>query len=114
MMLSSRPGLLLAAGLAAFSFVGCGTSPAPTAGAPTITTQPAAATVVSGAAATLAVAATGHGTLPHQRPQDGTALPGGAPWGLALPAVPAANAGVYDCIVTNTLGSASQVAVSSG
>ncbi|HZX95006.1 MAG TPA: immunoglobulin domain-containing protein, partial [Myxococcales bacterium] len=113
-MLSSRPGLLLAAGLAAFSFVGCGTSPAPTAGAPTITTQPAAATVVSGAAATLAVAATGNGTLTYQWRKDGTVLPGGTAASLALPAVTAANAGVYDCIVTNTLGSASQVAVSSG
>jgi hypothetical protein len=119
MMRSNRQGHLLAAGLAALSLIACSSSsnqtpPPPTATAPAIGTQPAPATVVSGASATFTVAATGNGTLTYQWRKDGAALATGTGASLALSNVTAANAGVYDCIVTNTLGSSSSAAVSSG
>src|SRR3954471_9094413 len=106
MMRSNRSGLFLAAGIAAI-IAGCSSSPAPTAAAPTISTQPAAMTVVSGAPATFTVAATGNGTLSYQWRKDGSVLAGSSAASLALSAVSAADAGVYDCILTNTLNSTS-------
>src|SRR5262249_61721166 len=76
MMRSYRHGLLLAASLAAVTFVGCSSTPAPTAGAAAITTQPASTTVVSGGGATFTIAATGNGTLSYQWRKDGTGLAG--------------------------------------
>jgi hypothetical protein len=120
MIRSSRSVLLLAGGLAAACFVGCSGgsnstgSTTPSAGAPAITTQPASTTVVSGAGATFTVAATGNGTLSYQWRKDGSVLSAGSAASLALTVVTAADAGVYDCIVTNSLGGSSQIAVSSG
>src|SRR5262249_26204956 len=96
------------------TFVGCSSTPAPTAGAAAITTQPASTTVVSGGGATFTIAATGNGTLSYQWRKDGTDLAGANAASPALTAGTAANAGVYDCIVTNPLSGTSQMAVSAG
>jgi hypothetical protein len=109
----NRNSLHLAAGLVAVCFLGC-SDPAPTAGPTVISTQPASTTVVAGAGASFTVAATGNGTLTYQWRKDGAALVGSATASLALSAVTASNAGVYDCIVTNTVGGTTSVAVSSG
>ncbi len=70
------------------------------AAAPSIATQPAAATVTAGQAATFTVSATGGGTLAYQWRKDGVAIAGAttSTW-------TATDAGSYDVVVTNSAGS---------
>ena len=77
---------------------------APPAGAPSILIQPADVTIGAGARVSFRVAASGTGTLTYEWRKNGTAIAGGP--GLSLPAVSAADAGVYTVVVTNALGSA--------
>jgi hypothetical protein len=74
-------------------------------GAPTITTQPIAQSVVTGANATFTVVATGSGTLTYQWSKDGTAISGATASTLTLSAVSSANAGNYSVKVSNSSGS---------
>jgi hypothetical protein len=81
---------------------------------PVISTQPAAVTVAAGDLASFAVVATGDGTVTYQWRKDGVLVIGATSPSLALPGVTLASAGVYDCVVTNSLGGASSMAVSAG
>lgn len=79
--------------------------------APTITLQPANLTVSAGSTATLAVAATGNPTPTYQWRKNFTPLAGATSSTLVLDNVQTTNAGSYDVIVSNDLGSVkSQVA----
>jgi N-acetylneuraminic acid mutarotase len=81
-----------------------GSGPPPmTAAAPTITTQPISASVAVGSAASFTVAASGNGTLTYQWRLNGNALSGATSATLALASVGSANAGSYNCVVTDTL-----------
>ncbi|MBX3737538.1 MAG: immunoglobulin domain-containing protein [Candidatus Didemnitutus sp.] len=73
--------------------------------APVITLPPQATTVVEGGATTLAVTATGSGTLTYQWRRDGVALAGATSSSLSLPSVTPTQAGAYDVVVTNHVGS---------
>ena len=73
------------------------------AGAPAISTQPMAQSVASGGNVMFTVAATGNGTLTYQWRLNGTAISGGTSATLTLNSVTAANAGSYDCVITNSL-----------
>lgn len=100
--------LHLSAAAAAVALAACGGGnggdSAVVAGPPVITTQPASLTVVSGAAASLGVEATGSG-LSYQWRQNGTALSGITAQKFTFsPALPA-HAGVYDVVVSNSAGS---------
>ena len=79
-------------------------------GAPTIAQQPASTSVTAGAAATLAVTATGAGPLAYQWRRNGVALAGATAATLTLSAVGAGEAGDYSVVVTNGLGAATSVA----
>ena len=71
---------------------------------PTFTAQPQASqTQVQGATATLAVAASGSGTLAYQWTKGGVALPGQTAATLTLAGLQAADAATYACVVTSTL-----------
>ncbi|MBK8474752.1 MAG: immunoglobulin domain-containing protein [Opitutaceae bacterium] len=78
---------------------------------PAIIEQPASTTVAAGGNTTLAVAATGEGTLTYQWRRDGIAIVGATSAALTLNHVTVAQAGDYMAVVTNLSGStASQVA----
>jgi hypothetical protein len=70
-----------------------------------ITTQPASLTLNAGAPATFSVTATGTGTLTYQWRKGGIAIGGATNPSLALAAVAEADAGSYDVVVTNVVGS---------
>jgi hypothetical protein len=78
---------------------------------PAITASPADQTVFAGATLSLAVTAVGNGTTTYQWRKGGTDLElGGAASGvttssLTLTGVKMADAGLYDCVVTNPQGS---------
>lgn len=84
--------------------------------APTITGQPASRTATTGDNASFTVAASGSAPLTYQWRKDGSALAnGGAISGanaatLLLTGVAVADAGSYDVVVTNSLGSATSAA----
>jgi hypothetical protein len=70
-------GLALVLGIPGCGGAGGGsTSSAPSATAPSITTQPASNTVAVGQTATFSVAATGNGTLSYQWRKGGASLAG--------------------------------------
>jgi alpha-tubulin suppressor-like RCC1 family protein len=71
----------------------------------TITTQPANLTRNPGTSATFTVAATGTAPLTYQWRKDGTPVAGGTSASFNLPAVAAGDAGEYDAVVTNVVGS---------
>jgi N-acetylneuraminic acid mutarotase len=84
-----------------------GIKPPPTnssASAPVIVTQPSARTVVAASSASFTVEATGNGTLSYAWRFNGTAIPNGTSATLSVTnrATPA-HAGVYDCVITNSL-----------
>ncbi len=81
------------------------TAPPPVVTAPTISTQPATLVVVPGAAATLAVAASGTGPLAYQWSHDGAPVAGAAGPVLTLASVGAADGGSYTVTVSNSAGS---------
>ncbi len=78
---------------------------APTAGAPTITTQPQSQTVNAGVNVTFTVAASGTAPLSYQWTKNGTAISGATSATLTLTAVAAADAGTYAATVSNIAGS---------
>ena len=90
--------------LAALWLASAGAS-AQTATAPTITTQPAAATAIVGGNATFSVVAAGTAPLAYQWLKGDTTLPAGTAASLTLTNLVAGDAGAYRVRVTNTAGS---------
>jgi len=74
-------------------------------GAPTITTQPVAQSVVAGANVSFSVVASSGSTMSYQWRKDGTAVSGATASSYSLSAVTASDAGRYDVVVTNSSGS---------
>lgn len=73
--------------------------------APSIASQPAAQTAVTGGTVTFSVSAGGSGPLAYQWRKDGTALAGATNATLTLGSVQSAQAGSYSVVVSNSLGS---------
>jgi alpha-tubulin suppressor-like RCC1 family protein len=74
-------------------------------GSLTILRQPWSRTILNGSTVPLNVGAVGNGTLHYQWRFNGTTLPGATAATLWLVAATTANAGNYDVVVTNSLGS---------
>lgn len=95
--------------LTIFAMAGCGNgvSPATASGlAPTIVAQPASATIPLDSAATLAVSATGTGSLSYQWTENGNAVPGATSASLTTAALQLADSGdKFMVTVTNVYGS---------
>lgn len=75
---------------------------------PTVTGQPASLTVFAGSGAAFAVTATGTAPLNYQWRRNGTAITGNSSAltaSLTLAATTTADAGSYDCVVSNVAGS---------
>lgn len=72
---------------------------------PSISTQPATLVVMPGAAATLAIAASGSGPLIYQWSRNGTPVSGATGAVLYLASVSALDAGSYAVAVSNSVGS---------
>lgn len=81
-------------------------------GAPVIVTQPQRTGVEAGAPATLVVSAAGLAPLQFQWRRGGATLTGQTNTQLLLPVFGAAEAGLYDCVVSNSLGSTTTSEVS--
>lgn len=79
-------------------------------GSPTITTQPTSQSVAVGASATFSVVATSSTTLSYQWRKDGTAISGATSASYAISSVASSDAGSYDVVVTNSVGSATSSA----
>jgi hypothetical protein len=79
---------------------------APAAVAPTISTQPANATVAPGASATFTVVATGTPAPTYQWSKGGTAISGATNATYTIAAVAAADAGSYTVVAANSAGAA--------
>ncbi len=75
-------------------------------GAPIIVTQPQRTGVEAGAPATLAVSAAGLAPLQYQWRRGGETLTGQTNAQLLLPVFGTDEVGMYDCVVSNSLGSA--------
>ncbi|NBV21323.1 MAG: hypothetical protein EBS05_05300 [Proteobacteria bacterium] len=75
------------------------------AGAPSFTSAPQSVVTNAGATVVFSVSATGNPTLTYQWRLNGINIPGATSATLSLFAVQAANAGQYDCVVANSLGS---------
>ena len=71
---------------------------------PVITSQPLGSTVSEGGAATLQVKAAGTAPLSYQRYLNNSAIAGANSSSLALAPVDTSEAGVYQVVVTNTVG----------
>jgi alpha-tubulin suppressor-like RCC1 family protein len=80
------------------------TTPPPVVTAPSISTQPATLVVAPGAAATLAVAASGSGPLTYQWSLDGTPVAGATGPVLTIASAGAADAGSYTVTISNGAG----------
>jgi len=76
---------------------------------PSIVTQPQSLLASNGAAANLSVTASGTGPLGYQWYQNNVPVTGGTNAGLTLPAVSAAQAGNYYCIITNNYGTVKSI-----
>lgn len=72
---------------------------------PVISTQPQSQSVLTGAAVTFSVTASGSGTLAYQWSRNGTAISGATSASLALTNVQPADAGTYTVRVSNANGS---------
>jgi hypothetical protein len=81
-------------------------------GVPVIVSQPQRTGVEAGAQVTLVVSAAGLAPLGYQWRRGGTALPGQTNAQLTLTGFGAGLTGVYDCVVTNGLGSITSNVVS--
>jgi len=77
--------------------------------APAITTQPVSQSVSAGNTATFSVVASGS-SLSYQWRKDGTAISGATASSYVISAVATANAGNYDVVVSNSLGSVTSTA----
>jgi len=73
---------------------------------PSITTQPVAQSPCLGAGATFSLTATGAPTLTYQWRKGGTPIGGATASTYTIAVVVAGDAASYDCVVTNTCGSA--------
>lgn len=73
--------------------------------APSITGQPASATVTTGGGATFVIVASGSGTLSYQWSKNGSAIAGATSATLSLTNVQSSDAASYTCLVTNSVGS---------
>ncbi|SEK99919.1 Immunoglobulin I-set domain-containing protein [Roseateles sp. YR242] len=78
---------------------------ATTSSAPTVTTQPVSQSVIVGASASFSVAASGSGTLAYQWRKAGSAISGATSASYAISAVATGDAGSYDVVVSNSIGS---------
>ncbi|HVS50888.1 MAG TPA: immunoglobulin domain-containing protein [Opitutaceae bacterium] len=74
--------------------------------APSITTQPAGASVTVGTSVTFTVAASGTGTLSYQWKKDGAAISGATSASFTIASPQLADAGSYTVVVSNSAGSA--------
>jgi hypothetical protein len=74
--------------------------------APSITTQPASATVTAGSGVTFTVAASGDAPLSYQWQKDGTAISGATSASYTIASAQTGDAGSFTCVVTNSAGSA--------
>ncbi|MEM7167509.1 MAG: immunoglobulin domain-containing protein, partial [Planctomycetota bacterium] len=72
---------------------------------PALVTQPTSQGVCLGDSVTISVSATGSIPLQFQWRLDGSNLPGENAPGLTIPAATVADAGSYDCVITNPCGS---------
>jgi hypothetical protein len=79
--------------------------------APAIVVQPVSQSAAVGASVTLAVTATGSGTLAYQWRKGGVAISGATASSYTIAGVTAASAGSYDVVVTNANGSATSSTV---
>jgi hypothetical protein len=85
--------------------------PPPQAQAPSITAQPASATVADGSTATFSVAATGTAPLSYSWRRNGTAIAGATDSNYATPTLALADSGAsYTVVVSNSAGSATSAA----
>ena len=121
--MNRNPSLALAC-LVTACFVGCGgggssgstvtTTPSPpAAAAPTITTQPASASVTVGQTATFTVVATGTSPLTYQWQQNGAAISGATSASYTTPAtVSSDNGEKFTVVVTNSAGNVTSAAAS--
>jgi hypothetical protein len=73
--------------------------------APSITTQPASASVATGATTTFSVVATGTAPLNYQWARNGAAISGATAASFTIATSQATDAGSYLCTVTNSAGS---------
>ncbi|MBI5770411.1 MAG: M36 family metallopeptidase [Verrucomicrobia bacterium] len=73
--------------------------------APAIVTQPVSQTVLPGASVTFSVVATGNPVPTYQWRKGGTPLTGATASSYAIASVASADAGGYDVVVTNSVGS---------
>ncbi|VXC57843.1 DUF3500 domain-containing protein [Massilia sp. 9I] len=73
--------------------------------APAIVTQPVSQSVATGAGVTLTVTASGSGTLSYQWRKGGVAIAGATSSSYTIASAAAADAGTYDVVVTNSIGS---------
>jgi uncharacterized repeat protein (TIGR03803 family) len=71
---------------------------------PVISSQPNSRTNLSGTTATFAISADGPGNLSYQWQFNGTNIVGGTNTSLIITNVPLTNAGVYQCVVSNSFG----------
>ena len=74
--------------------------------APAIVHDPGNQAVCVGSSTTFSVAATGTGPLSYQWRKNGSSIPGATSSSYTINPVASGNAGNYDCVVTNTCGSA--------
>lgn len=79
--------------------------------APAIVAQPVSQSVAAGAGVTLTVTASGSGTLAYQWRKNGVAISGATAGSYAIASAAATDAGSYDVVVTNSLGSVTSSAV---
>src|SRR5439155_22801291 len=70
--------------------------------APALTTQPKAVTLLAGSSASFSVAVVAGDTLTYQWQKNSADIPAATAASYTIPAVGAANAGSYRCVVTNT------------
>lgn len=78
---------------------------------PTFLTQPAAQSVLLGEPASFTVKAIGAGTIGYQWYKDGQPIDGATSATFTIPAVAAADDGLYTCVATNDAGSTASDAV---
>ena len=77
-----------------------------TAEAPTVTTQPADQTVITGASASFSVSATGTSPLTYQWKKDGIAIPGATSSTYTIAATSLTDSAVFAVVVSNGAGTA--------
>ena len=77
-----------------------------TAEAPTVTTQPAGQTVITGASASFSVSATGTSPLTYQWKKDGIAIPGATSSTYTIAATSLTDSAVFAVVVSNGAGTA--------